>query len=353
MNSKPRILISYFFAEDSIPLGFSCAHAFGELGFDVLYFHSQAEHPFQLHFLKYVSKLCKTVLFRPIDISKGTRWDNQIYREAQLEKVAQAFKPDILLIIRGNGFSQASLQKLKTDFGIKKTIGWWVKDPRKDDLQMLQDAELYDQYFCIHQYGYVNGEKIHHFPALGVDANLYRPMHARTPADLKHDVVFVGGFSPRRWQYISPILDKNLNIYGPGWLKKGRLFNFQLRKCHAARSIWGQPMVQLYNDAKIVLNVTSWDTAQLSGQNLRLFDVPSTGAFLLTDDAKEIQEYFKPGEEIETFSSPEELKSKIDYYLANDQAREKIARKGYERSQTLPSYREKMQTLLKLTGWHA
>ena len=83
MNSKPRILISYFFAEDSIPLGFSCAHAFGELGFDVLYFHSQAEHPFQLHFLKYVSKLCKTVLFRPIDISKGTRWDNQIYRENQ------------------------------------------------------------------------------------------------------------------------------------------------------------------------------------------------------------------------------------------------------------------------------
>ena len=52
---------------------------------------------------------------------------------------------------------------------------------------------------------------------------------------------------------------------------------------------------------------------------------------MLTDYSNELNDLFIIGKEIETYQSTEELVDKIDYYLAHDIEREKIARKGYER----------------------
>ena len=77
----------------------------------------------------------------------------------------------------------------------------------------------------------------------------------------------------------------------------------------------GEELVGLYNKTKIALNISQWDTASLSGLNLRIFDIPACGAFLLTDYSDALAEYFKPGEEIETFKDIAELKDKLSYYL--------------------------------------
>ena len=42
-----RILISYFFGDDMIPLGVSCANAFRDLGYEVYRFNSQVESRWQ------------------------------------------------------------------------------------------------------------------------------------------------------------------------------------------------------------------------------------------------------------------------------------------------------------------
>lgn len=348
--SRPRVLISYFFENDSIPLGFACQSAFEQLGFEARGFHGQAEHPAQ-RLLKPVNKLLKTLLFRPVDLAQGTPWHNHAYRQDQLRRAVADFRPDLLLVIRGNSFDREVIAGLKEEFSIRQCVGWWVKDPRGDD-QMLRDAQIYDHYFCIHTHGYEADSRIRHFPALGVYRELYRPLLDRNEGAWRTDLSFVGGWSERRERFLRPLLGLDLKIVGPGWRKKKRLFDRPLMRRWAGSGIWGQAMVELYCRSRIVLNITSWDPGKLSGQNLRLLDVPATGAFLLTDAAPEVLEYFTPGVEIETFSSPEELLSKARYYLANPAARERIARRGYERTQTLPSYADRMSALLSAITWN-
>ena len=63
----------------------------------------------------------------------------------------------------------------------------------------------------------------------------------------------------------------------------------------------------------------------------RDFEAPCCGSLLLTKDTKEIAEYFVPNEEIITYKDANDAAEKIKYYLKNEDEREKIAKKGYER----------------------
>ena len=116
-----------------------------------------------------------------------------------------------------------------------------------------------------------------------------------------------------------------------------------------ASRIWGEDLIALYNSAKIVLNISSWDPTR-SGLNLRVFDVPATGAFLLTDYSEELAQHFELGGELDSFSTPQELRKKIIHYLSHGQERTEIAKAGYQKVLRLESYTDKMRNLLKMVG---
>lgn len=341
---KPRVLISYFFGNDTIPLGASCAEGFRKLGWEVFCFNSQAESRITQYFLKYINKLLRAFGFKSMDITQHTRWGNHNFRQNQLESAVARFRPDILLVIRGNSFDVDTIRRLKTLYGIRKTVGWWVKDPRATS-EMTEDAKIYDYYFCIHRFGYGAEDHIHYLPALAVDRNLYHLLPSEKT--YLHDIVFVGGWSPRRQQMAESILHLPLEIYGPGW-RKPRIPP-QLRKKVKASHIWGEALNELYNTSRIVLNISSWDP-QRTGLNLRILDVPATGAFLLTDRSEELKQYFNPGKEIETFSTADELREKATFFLEHDAEREKIAYNGYQKVSGFDDYVEKMRKLLEVIG---
>lgn len=343
---KPRVLISYFFGKETIPLGASCAAGFRELGWDVHCFNSQAESPVDRYFLKWINKFIRMFGLRSVDVSRNTPWSNHNYRQRQLEKAVADFRPDVLLVIRGNSFDAEVIRRLKDRYAIRHTAGWWVKDPRAGN-EMQEDARIYDHYFCIHRFGYDEKDNIHYLPALGVDRALYRPLPGEKTC--RHEVVFVGGWSPRRQEFVEKLLDLPLEIYGPGWRKRRNWFNPRLREKVKANRIWGEDLITLYNQAKIVLNISSWDPGR-SGLNLRVFDVPATGAFLLTDHSAELAQHFEPGRELETFASPEELRQKVILYLAHDQEREAIAQAGYRKVLSFESYTDRMKALLEEIG---
>lgn len=346
MTTKPRVLISYFFGKDTIPLGASCAAGFHELGWDTYCFNSQSESPVNRYFLKWVNKLIRMFGMRSIDVSRKTPWGNHNYRQRQLEKAVAAFRPDMLLVIRGNSFDSDLIRDLKSRYGIRHTVGWWVKDPRTTN-EMLEDSRIYDHYFCIHRFGYGEKDNIHYLPALGVDRVLYRPYPGEKT--FSHEVVFVGGWSPRRQEMMDALLDLPVEIYGPGWRKRRNWFNPKLKEMVKASRIWGEDLIALYNSAKIVLNISSWDPTR-SGLNLRVFDVPATGAFLLTDHSEELAQHFKLGGELDSFSTPQELREKIIHYLSHDPERSEIAKAGYQKVLQLESYTDKMRKLLEMVG---
>ncbi len=84
----------------------------------------------------------------------------------------------------------------------------------------------------------------------------------------------------------------------------------------------------IFHKSKINLNITSKTIT--SGIPQRVFDILSCGGFCLTNYQKEIDEYFVDGEELVMYRSMEDLENKIQYYLENEEEREKIARQGQE-----------------------
>jgi len=343
MKKYPRIVISYFFDSRNIPLGSSCARALQALGCEVLCFDSGINSPAEF-FLKPANKILWNMGLKQVDVLRDSPWNNQNFRKKLLEKTLINFRPDILFVMRGHGFDGEYLKYLKDKYGIKKIVGWWVKGPKWFDI-MTSEAKLYDHFFCIHKEGYSNKDKIEYLPALAVDDILYRRLPDKDQKQYEHDVVFVGGWSRKRQDIINALKAYPVAIYGPKWLRKN-FFNSRVRAMIKRKGVWGKELVGLYNKTKIALNISQWDTANLSGLNLRIFDIPACGAFLLTDYSDALAEYFKPGEEIETFKDVAELKDKLSYYLKNDDERERIALNGYKRTLSLETYKSKMADLL-------
>lgn len=347
-NKYPRILISYFFGSNSIPLGYSCARALQSIGCEISCFNSGVNSFVESYFFKPVNKIIWNLGVKQFDLSKDSSWNSRNVRQTLLEKAVAEFKPDMLLILRGHGFDGEYLQYLKKRYEINKIVGWWVKGPKWFDL-MLYEAKFYDYFFCIHKEGYTAEDKIEHLPAIALDDVLYRPIHG-SDRQYTDEVVFVGSWTQRRQDIMEELTDYSISIYGPKWVRKN-ILNSKIRKMVKGKGIWGEDLVKLYNGSKIALNISQWDTSNLSGLNLRVFDIPACGTFLITEDSCSIREYFKPGEEIETFKEVGELKDKLSYYIKNDKERERIASNGYKKVLSFGTYKDKMADMLNMIGF--
>ena len=58
---------------------------------------------------------------------------------------------------------------------------------------------------------------------------------------------------------------------------------------------------------------------------MRTFEIPGCGGFLFTERSKQQCEFFEEGKEIACFSTPEELREKVDYYLNHEEERRQMA----------------------------
>jgi spore maturation protein CgeB len=64
---------------------------------------------------------------------------------------------------------------------------------------------------------------------------------------------------------------------------------------------------------------------------MRTFEAPASRAFVLAERSEEQLEFFAEDREAVYYGSPEELLTKLRFYLKRDEARHRIATAGYER----------------------
>ncbi|MFT7487099.1 MAG: spore maturation protein CgeB [Candidatus Paceibacteria bacterium] len=87
-----------------------------------------------------------------------------------------------------------------------------------------------------------------------------------------------------------------------------------------------QDLPTVFGSSKVNLNVTAEQMP--TAVNQRVWDVPGTGGFLLTDAQDDVLENFTDGEDVAVYHSLDEARDKLAYYLTHDAEREAIARKG-------------------------
>jgi spore maturation protein CgeB len=103
-----------------------------------------------------------------------------------------------------------------------------------------------------------------------------------------------------------------------------------------------------YQGTAVNLNITS---AQMrGGLNQRVFDVPASKAFLLTDQKSQLEELFEPGAEVAAYANPLEAREMALWYLARPAERAKISDKAHRRAIGQHLYRHRLAELLKKTG---
>jgi len=105
-----------------------------------------------------------------------------------------------------------------------------------------------------------------------------------------------------------------------------------------------------YNVSKINFNITS--TQMRNAVNQRVFDVPASGGFLLTDYKKQLEALMKVGEEVVCYRDSEEIPELIKFYLKHDTLREKIAQKGRKRVLKEHTYMHRLQELCSYMKRH-
>jgi len=147
------------------------------------------------------------------------------------------------------------------------------------------------------------------------------------------DVVFCGqwsGLHEKRNTFLLDIVRKNSSNNNFS-LRYHLLGNYEQMPAEVRRVIqppvFGVEMHQVLRRSKIALNFGYLPEAG----NMRQFEVTGTGVFLLTENLQGLDSYFKPGVEVETFSSIDEVMEKIDYYLKHETERELIAAAGQRR----------------------
>ncbi len=99
----------------------------------------------------------------------------------------------------------------------------------------------------------------------------------------------------------------------------------------------------VYKNSKINLNITLRSIG--SGIPLRVFDIMGCGGFLLTNYQADMFEVFEPDKEFVYYTDYEDLLAKVEYYLAHDVEREKIARNGYEKVRKSHTYQHRLPLL--------
>lgn len=256
----------------------------------------------------------------PILIPRNVNFNFSVYDEI-IKNAIDQFKIDILFSIQAEAVNINTI-KYANNKNVK-TIIWQVDDPyildyaynKKEHIDKLKEYNIIystNKESINNQYKNLNLNV--EFLPFGYD----KKFHNNLNLEKKYDVSFVGSaFNTRKNNYIKYI-HNDIDLFGCNdnlWKHKGRISYLE--------------MINILNQTKINLNFSDQPVNNIYCLKNRVTETLGCGQFLLTENFPELNEMFSIGKDLDSFSSLDELKSKIEFYLKNDSIREKIAKNGY------------------------
>jgi spore maturation protein CgeB len=171
------------------------------------------------------------------------------------------------------------------------------------------------------------------------------------------DVLYIGTYTAHKEKLFSQVLNSypelRLCIYGNGW--DNAKCSDMLKACIKHRPVFGLSYAQLVNAAKINLAIHMGVADDSGWQDLvstRSFELPACKGFMLHVDNPEIRQLYDVGQEIDVFSTADDLCEKIRFYLKNESKRLQMIEKAYQRCVPAYSYDQRaldMASFIKVT----
>ena len=196
------------------------------------------------------------------------------------------------------------------------------------------------------QYG---AKKINVLPLSAGCPKTFQGINSKYNSKINYDIVFVGrldgDLNDYRLKILNSLICNGIDINIWTWhMSKKYLNKYPLVRNNVMGSAYGEKMIKIYSDAKIVLNIHNPSVP--FGGNMRLFEIPATNSFQIADKCP--KDWFINGDEIILFKNNQDLLDKVSYYLHHDKERLRIARNGYKRLLKEHTYEHRMKKFLKI-----
>jgi hypothetical protein len=167
-----------------------------------------------------------------------------------------------------------------------------------------------------------------HLLWFAADPLVHHPV-ALSPRDLEvfgADVTFVGNWDRERERWLSRIEGCRLAIWGDAYWSTA-CTDRRLRAAWRGKPLVGEDMAKAVLATAVNLNVLR--TQNKNACNMRTFEIPACGGFLLHERSEGLLEILEPGVECDDFGTPEELCAKIRYWLRLPKRRQEAADRGH------------------------
>jgi len=141
-------------------------------------------------------------------------------------------------------------------------------------------------------------------------------------------ISFIGSWDQEREAILAQLAEYDFCIYGNGWNRAAR--DFKLIKSLTYRDVFGLEMSTTIISSDICLNLLRQQNR--GSHNMRTFELPAMGGLMLTCRTLEQQEFFPENEACYMYADVTEMKTKIEYILANKQEADLVRARGLERA---------------------
>jgi spore maturation protein CgeB len=340
MNSPlpQRVLIVSYCPQP--PLAEPLAAAFSRLGADTRIFHSWPCNTWYdrvvIHTVNHVAHNLRLTP-KSVNLFEGHPKSHKEWRTGQLLRLYHEFRPDLVLITGVQRFKPEALAELHRG----ATVFFWFTESEQRFGEIAAELPYYHHLYvmssaCLEaaqQHGRNDATLLQH----AVDTALYRPLELPQV----YDWCFVGQWHERRQQYVEALaqVSQNFVIYGSRW-RKHNLLNPSLLLRIKGKGIWGEPLIELYNQTRVVVNISVWGDERGGGRgvNMRLLEVPACRACLLTDYSRDAARLLTPGREFVSAANLAQMQDRLTDLLANREKRAGIAAAGYARAAKVRTY---------------
>ena len=360
MRSNPRVLL--IGPKSAFGWTESTARAFESLGCSfatIFYNRSRLRQGFG-HFRRVMTKQVGVQQFT------APQWIQTKYAEwlgarasQALVRTSLAFRPDLVVILKGETLQAAVLKELKATTGAT-LVAWWIDHPfmnaeiGSDWREVPECIPLYDHGFVFdHSYEAplrsAGAQSVSFLPC-AADQELITPRRLTSAerATYSANISFLGAFYENRGQLVSALAgEPGLMVWGPGWKQWPTSKRSGLLRSFKGEAVFPLETSKVYNASLVNLNAHHPQT-RIAGLNCRSFEILAAGGFELTDYVSGMEELLDPDREVAVYRSPEEAVELTRYYLKEPERRRRIAEAGRRRVLAGHTYHHRMRAMLAI-----
>jgi spore maturation protein CgeB len=272
----------------------------------------------------------------------------QEWRDRALIRAARNFQPHLILITH-SGLGANVFRDIRS-VSTAKIAAWYPDSLANLGRQYLLvsdlDAWFFKDPYMVRTFRAKLGLNAHYLPE--ACNPLWHQRVELSDAERRRygcDLATASNMYYYRARILEPFKDYNLKVWGcsyPRWLRS------PLHGRYPGVYVAEQAKAKAFNAAKIIVNNIHY--AEIEGVNQRLFEAAGCGAFQIADYKPALPDLFVPEREIVTFHTQQELKEKVDHYLAHPEERQAIANRAHLRAHREHTYEIRLKTILRTLG---